>query len=66
MVERRVQGANITWGVDDGQVGAVLVLNLDHNLLGPELLLPLQPLIFILNVLLQGTSSGICWVHTER
>ena len=57
---------DITWGVDDGQVGAVLVFNLDHDLLGPELLLPLQPLILILNVLLQGTFSGICWVHTER
>lgn len=42
-----------TWCVNDGQVGAVLVLDLDHDFLGPELLLPLQPGILVLNVFLQ-------------
>lgn len=47
----------LTWGINDGQVGAVLVLDLDHNLLGPELLLPLQALVLVFNVLLQGVST---------
>ena len=42
-----------TWGVDDGQVGAELVLDLDDDFLGPELLLALQPPVLSLNVLLQ-------------
>ena len=41
-----------TWRVNDGQIWAVFVLNLDHNLLGPELLLPLKPPVLILNIVL--------------
>lgn len=56
-----LRGRDVTWSVDDGQIGAVLVLDLNHDLLGPELLLPLQPLVLILNVLLQGIGS--CSAH---
>ena len=31
--------ADSTWCVDDGQIGAELILDFYHNLLGPELLL---------------------------
>lgn len=47
----------VTWGINDRQVGAVLVLDLDHDLLGPELLLPLQASVLILNVLLHPKCS---------
>ena len=43
-----------TWGVNDCEIGTELVLNLDYNLLGPELLLPLQPGILILDVVLHS------------
>ena len=45
-------GFRHTWSVNDGQVGAVFVLDLDHNLLRPELLLSLQAPILIFNVVL--------------
>ena len=41
-----------TWGVNDSQVRAKLVLDLDDNLSLPELMLSLQACILILNVLL--------------
>lgn len=46
----------LTWSVDDGQVGAELVLDLDHNLSLPELLLALQTGVLVLNVLLRPVS----------
>ncbi len=46
-----------TWRVDDREVGAELVLNLDHDLLGPELLLSLQPGVLDLDVLLRGAAK---------
>ena len=39
-----------TWRVDDGQVWAVLVFNLDDDLLRPELALSLQPCVLKLDV----------------
>ena len=48
-----------TWCVNDGQVWAILVLNLDHNLFGPELLLPLKPPILILNIVLHPGCDNI-------
>lgn len=49
-----------TWGIDDGQVGAKLVLNFDNNLLGPELLLALQSGILTLNIVLH---SAVCMMQ---
>jgi hypothetical protein len=46
-----------TRGVDDGEVGAVLVLDLDHDLLGPELLLALQARVLVLDVLLRACNA---------
>lgn len=43
------------WRVDDGQVGAVLVLNAHHDLAAPKLLLLLEPLVLLVDVLLHGT-----------
>lgn len=48
-----------TWRVDDGEVGAVLVLDLHHDLLGPELALRLQPRVLRLDVLLQLLQRGL-------
>lgn len=45
-------GVMLTWCVDDSKVGTKLVLYLDNNFLGPELLFPLQPCVFILYVVL--------------
>lgn len=44
-----------TWSIDDGQVGAVLVLNAHDNLPGPELLLSFQTVVLSLNVVLPVT-----------
>ena len=55
-----------TWCVNDGQIGAVFVLNLDHNLLRPELLLPLQAAILVLNVVLRHASSACESACTPR
>lgn len=44
--------AALTWGVNDGQIGAELVLNLDNNLFGPKLLFTFQPCILIFYVVL--------------
>ena len=44
----------LAWGVNDGEVGAELVLDLDHDLFGPELLLALQPGILVLDIVLSS------------
>jgi hypothetical protein len=56
-----IDGICVTWGVDDGQIGTVLVLNLDNNLLGPKLAFTGETLIFVLNVFLQGDQA--IWRH---
>lgn len=43
----------LTWSINDGQVGAELVLDFDNNLALPELVLPFQSCILILDVFLQ-------------
>ena len=48
-----------TWSVNDRQIRAELVLNLDYNLLCPELLLTLQPGILILNIVLQSDIDSV-------
>jgi hypothetical protein len=40
-------------GVDDGEVGAVLVLNLHHDVFGPEAVIVLQALVLGLDVAAQ-------------
>lgn len=46
-------GVMLTWCVNDSEVGTKLVLYLDNDFLGPELLFSLQPCVFILYVVLQ-------------
>ena len=53
--------AAVTWGVNDGQVGAELVLNLDDDLFGPELLFTLQSCILVLNVVLHVAAVVLAW-----
>ena len=59
--EAALPGGACTWRVDDGEIRAEFVLYLDHNLLGPELLLTLQAPILALNMLLR---SGQLFIHT--
>ena len=49
----------LTWGVNDGQVGAEFVLDLDDDLLGPELLLALQASVLSLGVLLRSMTGQL-------
>lgn len=62
---RRLQGAVATprrgldqpWRVDDRQVGTVLVLHADDDLLGPKLALAFEARIFVFDILLCGWMS---------
>lgn len=47
-----------TWRIDDGEVGAVLVLDAHDDLPCPELLLGLQPVVLALDVVLRGEVWG--------
>ena len=64
-----------TWCVYNGQIGAVLVLDLDDDLLGPKLLLTLQPRVLILYIFLCASAcprsctvqlvTSTCWEHAQ-
>ena len=45
------------WSIDDCEVGAVFVFDLDDDLFCPELLLPLQPRILVLDIFLQHQQN---------
>lgn len=56
----------LTRRIDDGEVWTVLVLDFDDDLLRPKLLLPLQPRILILYVLLQPMCLTWRTGHTSN